>query len=520
MSQPSAEDFDAVHAGVMETTRGRWFLHEYSRRYRNADTTLLLTAIKRMESALNIQNAIPASSHEPVRLTDQSAPLRRNFEAVPFAHQLYELRDAVRLTKDSLPLAGSGHNAQANPDFTRVAKAISVIAARMRWIAEQVPEAQKRAIATVHDDLDKLVEAASMIAALLEEVETQLDSLIDTAQALAEAEVLAATEPASLGPAAAEPVSAAAPPATPEPVQDAPVEATATDITALELAQTAAAAEAIEITSPAPDLIAESLTPHAAEIERLAEISVETFVVATAEFAVETAPAPQDTRWLQTLAPQIVGPATQDALIDAPVNFELAVDPPPVIALPNPAQREGEQAPAKPQPAPPKTPEIVGFELVQRLIEDTVVEKIAETIKETIQQTITATLPEKAAAPAPAAHITAPSPRDEPREDPAAFVFDPFSHGLQWEPQFVLPAAPVQSIEVAQPMQPIAAEQPAPVAQEPKQEQPKQEQPKEAPRPTNGATKPVSTPILKAKPSSVLAPIMALSDEEKIALFS
>src|SRR4051812_6086340 len=101
MSQPSAEDFAAVHAGVMETSRGRWFLHEYSRRHRNADTTLLLTAIKRMESALNTQNAIPASSHEPVRLAAQSAPPLRDFEAVPFAHQLYELRDAIRLTKDS-----------------------------------------------------------------------------------------------------------------------------------------------------------------------------------------------------------------------------------------------------------------------------------------------------------------------------------------------------------------------------------------------------------------------------------
>ena len=89
----------------------------------------------------------------------------------------------------------------------------------MRWIAGQVPEAQKRAITTVHDDLDKLVEGASMIAALLAEIETQLDGLVETAQALAEAEVLAATEPPSISRPAAGPVSAA----PPEPVQEAPV---------------------------------------------------------------------------------------------------------------------------------------------------------------------------------------------------------------------------------------------------------------------------------------------------------
>lgn len=510
MSQPSAEDFDAVHAGMMETTRGRWFLHEYSRRYRNADTTLLLTAIKRMESALNIQNAIPAASHEPLQLADQSAPPRNSsFEAVPFAHQLYELRDAIRLTKDSLPAVGAGHNALTHPDFSRIAKGISVIAARMRWIAGQVPEAQKRAIATVHDDLDKLVEGASMIAALLAEIETQLDGLVETAQALAEAEVLAATEPPSISRPAAEPVSAA----PPEPVQEAPV-----------------AAAAMEVTPPpAPDVIADDARPQATTIETPVEIRFEMTAEITAQAPAETsiAPVPQDTRWLHALAPQIVGRTTHDALIDVPVNFELASEPHPMIAMPNPVWREHPsaipapapespaQTPAEivPQAEPAKAPDIAGFELMQRLIEETVVEKIAETIKETIQQTIVAALPEKVAAPAQ--HIAAPSwSRDETREDPAAFAFDPFSHGLQWEPQLVLPEQPAQSPEEVQPVQSVPHVQPEPIAHE-------------QPKTSNGAIKAAVTPppiqiapIQIAKPSSPLAPIMALSDEEKIALFS
>lgn len=54
-SQPpviSREDYEAIEAAVMETTRGRWFLSEYARRNRNADTGVLLDAIARLEKRL------------------------------------------------------------------------------------------------------------------------------------------------------------------------------------------------------------------------------------------------------------------------------------------------------------------------------------------------------------------------------------------------------------------------------------------------------------------------------------
>lgn len=45
----SEEDYGAIEAAVMETARGRWFLAEYARRNRNADTEAVLTAIRRLE---------------------------------------------------------------------------------------------------------------------------------------------------------------------------------------------------------------------------------------------------------------------------------------------------------------------------------------------------------------------------------------------------------------------------------------------------------------------------------------
>lgn len=48
----SAADYEAIELAVMETERGRWFLREYARRNRNADTDVLLDAIKRLEQAV------------------------------------------------------------------------------------------------------------------------------------------------------------------------------------------------------------------------------------------------------------------------------------------------------------------------------------------------------------------------------------------------------------------------------------------------------------------------------------
>jgi hypothetical protein len=60
------DDYDAIEAAVMDTARGRWFLAEFARRNRTADTTLLLTAIERLESMLDRDDDAPPAPHEPV----------------------------------------------------------------------------------------------------------------------------------------------------------------------------------------------------------------------------------------------------------------------------------------------------------------------------------------------------------------------------------------------------------------------------------------------------------------------
>src|SRR6201987_5061564 len=54
-TQPREEDYDAISAAFMETSRGRWFLGEYAKRNRNADTSMVLDAVARIEETLAAQ---------------------------------------------------------------------------------------------------------------------------------------------------------------------------------------------------------------------------------------------------------------------------------------------------------------------------------------------------------------------------------------------------------------------------------------------------------------------------------
>src|SRR3982074_1848207 len=54
-AQPSEEDYAAISEAFMETSWGRWFLGEYDKRNRNADTSMGLEAVARIEQSLAAQ---------------------------------------------------------------------------------------------------------------------------------------------------------------------------------------------------------------------------------------------------------------------------------------------------------------------------------------------------------------------------------------------------------------------------------------------------------------------------------
>jgi hypothetical protein len=74
-AQPSEADYDAIREAFMETSRGRWFLGEYAKRNRNADTSMVLDAVARIEDALAAQRQqqVPADN----RLAEALTAIRR-----------------------------------------------------------------------------------------------------------------------------------------------------------------------------------------------------------------------------------------------------------------------------------------------------------------------------------------------------------------------------------------------------------------------------------------------------------
>jgi hypothetical protein len=80
-TQPSEADYDAIRDAFMETSRGRWFLGEYAKRNRNADTAMVLEAVARIEESL-------AAQRQPARdpaLDEALATIRAALEAARIA---------------------------------------------------------------------------------------------------------------------------------------------------------------------------------------------------------------------------------------------------------------------------------------------------------------------------------------------------------------------------------------------------------------------------------------------------
>src|SRR3954464_5186292 len=103
-AQPGEEDYAAISEAFMETSRGRWFLTEYAKRNRNADTHMVLDAVARIEQSLAAQReetlereaslqreeglsaqqaaeAVAAAAAAQERLTEALAAIRSSVEA-------------------------------------------------------------------------------------------------------------------------------------------------------------------------------------------------------------------------------------------------------------------------------------------------------------------------------------------------------------------------------------------------------------------------------------------------------
>src|SRR5579885_334480 len=106
---PTGADYDAIYAAVMETVRGRWFLAEYAKRNRNADTELLLATLERIETNWHDRRPAPpgerlrvdlgAMARAIARTRTEIAAIKPDGEAGTLSEATEELGSIVQMTE-------------------------------------------------------------------------------------------------------------------------------------------------------------------------------------------------------------------------------------------------------------------------------------------------------------------------------------------------------------------------------------------------------------------------------------
>ena len=106
-SLPSEEDYEAIREAFMETARGRWFLDEYARRNRNADTRMVLDAVSRIEETLVAQRRPPpedrraellSAIQSAVKEAEQAASA--TLDGIGIEESLVPIRKGARIIKE------------------------------------------------------------------------------------------------------------------------------------------------------------------------------------------------------------------------------------------------------------------------------------------------------------------------------------------------------------------------------------------------------------------------------------
>jgi len=123
----SQDEYDALHQALTATARGRWFLEEYARRNRSADTMTVLAAIDRIGATLRGE-AVPSQAPEYLHLglvamAGLIAAVEGDIAALSTGHETPEgakprvrrLTGTLRDLRDCIAVMLDSFNAPATP---------------------------------------------------------------------------------------------------------------------------------------------------------------------------------------------------------------------------------------------------------------------------------------------------------------------------------------------------------------------------------------------------------------------
>ena len=234
-SMPTEADYEAICSAFMETARGRWFLGEYGKRNRNADTRMVLDAIERIETTLASQKA--ATSLSLLDLLPAIAGL---------------IADAEQRILDTLPKSDSR---PATEPIQRAAGILRDVAWTLRESGADTRvcdllDVQAKAIVDgctrMHGDQTNTSDVRAAVAAALDALTRQISALARADLPPAASEVRASPHPEPAAEALHEDA-----PATPR--QAEPVPTAALDVVAPDQPPAAAQQAASEPVAPQAD---------------------------------------------------------------------------------------------------------------------------------------------------------------------------------------------------------------------------------------------------------------------------
>ncbi|WP_298871861.1 hypothetical protein [uncultured Bradyrhizobium sp.] len=106
-AEPNEQDYDAIREAFMETARGRWFLGEYAKRNRNADTAMVLDAVAKIEETLAAQRQPVVEDRLPEALiairravADAESAAAKAFDSAAIEASLAPIPRGVRIIKE------------------------------------------------------------------------------------------------------------------------------------------------------------------------------------------------------------------------------------------------------------------------------------------------------------------------------------------------------------------------------------------------------------------------------------
>ena len=410
-AEPNEQDYDAIREAFMETARGRWFLGEFAKRNRNADTRMVLDAVAKIEETL-------AAQRQPVvedRLPEALVEIRR------------AIREAETIAIAAFDPAAIETSLAAIPRGVRIIKEIS-----WRW---REIGADGRICDLIDSQLASIEAACAQVSIIdpRADLRVAFDLLRDRVEQTDADGSAVKPSPAPVQepppPVAEAPTTEAAAPAAT--ASEAPVAFT-DEPQAIGVApelEATGAAEAMSVAADAISVAEEAIAvePEIAESQVKVEVTVEESFAAveeslaepaavaeiTDEFSLDAAAEAEDDAVLARIAmemaapdpdfDEIVEPMEMAADIPEPIAAEVA--PPVAAEVPEPIAAEPAVTPRVEEPV---TEAPIAMESLARLTD-----AIAEAAAEVMQQPAPAMAATATFGTAPTAALPLPSPLPE-----------------------------------------------------------------------------------------------------------